>query len=309
MGTMTGHNYISLFWGDDDAQHERGLERDELRIFNQGMKEVLEATVPVNPDGPVQEIDQEELPADEGPRFEVQGDKTLSTLTALLEGPKPSQQPIMEARWDEDSIRKELADEFDIEEEDMEVDIDIEEEKDFGIDYWRVEAEGNEYMVFADTDDAITFAQGQLEQQLDDEPELFDHNFLRDHIFMTNTDRRLAANDMVDSYVDDIDDDRAVDEADMQDEYDEAEEAEDWNRMEKIVEEAREKLREEMYDDHYERMGDPIQYFVHDEGIYSVQRRRQYVLTVPLTSLPVMTAMRTKRKKDWRITGRTNGKI
>jgi hypothetical protein len=156
MGTMTGRNYISLFWGDDDAQHERGLERDELRIFNQGMKEVLEATVPVNPDGPVQEIDQEELPADEGPRFEVQGDKTLSTLTALLEGPKPSQQPIMEARWDEDSIRKELADEFDIEEEDMEVDIDIEEEKDFGIDYWRVEAEGNEYMVFADTDDAIT---------------------------------------------------------------------------------------------------------------------------------------------------------
>lgn len=43
MADMTGHNYVSLYWGDNDAQPERGLRRKEQAEFVKALRSSLDA--------------------------------------------------------------------------------------------------------------------------------------------------------------------------------------------------------------------------------------------------------------------------
>jgi antirestriction protein len=90
------------------------------------------------------------------------------------------------------------------------------------------------------------------------------------YIYISETDRRLLAGEMADSYVEDIRDEdggrRVIEEANLDlDEYDEA----DSDRQEEMVDEATEIVREEYYDTWYEGLDDPYYFLVDEQGMYS----------------------------------------
>jgi antirestriction protein len=90
------------------------------------------------------------------------------------------------------------------------------------------------------------------------------------YVDITDTDRRLLAGEMADSFVDDIRDEdggnRVIEEAGLDlDEYEEA----DSERQEEMLDEAVEIVREEYYDTWYEGLSDPYEFLVEEQGMYS----------------------------------------
>jgi antirestriction protein len=90
------------------------------------------------------------------------------------------------------------------------------------------------------------------------------------YVYITDTDRRLLAGEMADSYVDDIRDEdggnRVIEEAGMDvSEYEEA----DSDRQEEMLDEAVEIVRDEYYDNWYEGLSDPYYFLVEEQGMYS----------------------------------------
>jgi hypothetical protein len=148
----------------------------------------------------------------------------------------------------------------------------------------------SEWIVFETQDEAEKYAIERVEEDLENEPELFNQDFLQQHLFITETDRRIIANEEADSYTETLDDDRAIEEADMEDEKDELEEAvaemekdEDEDNSAKIENklkelqkkldnlgaDAKEKIQGQMSERIYKDLEDPIQYFIKDTRMYS----------------------------------------
>lgn len=125
------------------------------------------------------------------------------------------------------------------------------------------------------------------------------------YLYVSDTDRRLVAQEQADFYVDDIDDDRVLDEADMKSEADEYSEKESeieslkeemddldpdddaeeiakkqdeldtledelakMDTYDEVVDKAREELKERIYDEWYEGLDDPYYFLVEQQGIY-----------------------------------------
>lgn len=145
--------------------------------------------------------------------------------------------------------------------------------------------------------DAEDFAYETV-QELGLESFSYPHNY----VFVTDTDRRLIAQEEANNYADEVlNDDEAIKEADMDsdksdledkisdleseiDELNEAEEPDEdeisskESEKEKLEEEiegmadkAREKVREDKYDEIHDALDDPYQYFVEDSGMYSAE--------------------------------------
>lgn len=175
---------------------------------------------------------------------------------------------ILTARGDADDFVKEFG--KDAPEILEELGFELEDIVDFADtrNYYMLDFGRQEYMGFDDIADAERYAEEYVKDMLEDEPEIFSPNWLENHIYMSDTDRRVFAGEEASNYAYDIEEDRAVEEADMQSEYDEAEEEEDYDRMEEIVQDAREKVEEDYYERTYDELADPVQYFVHDHGFY-----------------------------------------
>lgn len=159
-------------------------------------------------------------------------------------------------------------------------------ETSFGYGY-SVEIGNQEYYVFANHDDAENEAQAYVKDMLKSEPELFNQEFIRRYITMSDTDRRLYAQDDADSYVGDIrednDGERLIEEAsevdskieeeweDLQEKYnnEEIDQDEYDDSKEKLLDKAEEALSESIYERVYESLEDPYEYFVEEQGIYS----------------------------------------
>ena len=88
-------------------------------------------------------------------------------------------------------------------------------------------------------------------------------------IYMTDTDRRIVAGEEADYFVHNLDEEEAIDDYGDRDAYDEAEEEEDFDKMESLVDEAKEEARERVYDDNYDGLKDPVNYFVDELGTYT----------------------------------------
>lgn len=154
----------------------------------------------------------------------------------------------------------------------------------------------SEWMLFEDYDDAEREAIAYVKDMLEDDPGMFNQSFIEQYLSVTDTDARLIGNDMADSYVDDLDEDRVLDEANMDDawqeledekdeiEYGDARDAEDADdaaldrrvkeiekEQETIVDEARDALREEI-SDRYEKMvkRDPAEFIEEVYGYRSI---------------------------------------
>jgi antirestriction protein len=86
---------------------------------------------------------------------------------------------------------------------------------------------------------------------------------------ISETDRRLLAQEMADNYVDDIRSEdegrRLIEEGEL--DLDEFEEA-DYDRKEEMLDEARENVYNEYYDNWYEGLDDPYTFLVEEQGLY-----------------------------------------
>jgi antirestriction protein len=90
------------------------------------------------------------------------------------------------------------------------------------------------------------------------------------YVYITDTDRRLLAGEMADSYVNDIRDEdggnRVIEEAGMDVlEYQEA----DTETQEEMLDKAVEIVRDEYYDNWYDGLSDPYYFLVDEQGMYS----------------------------------------
>ena len=90
------------------------------------------------------------------------------------------------------------------------------------------------------------------------------------YVYITETDRRLLAQEQADTYVDDIKyedgGNRLIEEAGLDvEEYEEA----DSDRQEEMLDEAREIVYDEYYDNWYEGLSDPYYFLVEEQGMYS----------------------------------------
>jgi antirestriction protein len=92
------------------------------------------------------------------------------------------------------------------------------------------------------------------------------------YLDISETDRRLLSQDMADSYVDDIRDEdggnRLIQEAGLDvEEYEEA----DSSKQEEMLDEAREIVYNEYYDNWYDGLSDPYYFLVEEQGMYSAE--------------------------------------
>lgn len=140
---------------------------------------------------------------------------------------------------------------------------EIEESLDFDGDVGTFKADGITYKLISDEETAEQMAEEELKDFIDSEgPEMFSDNFVRDYFYVTDTDKRLIANDDADYYVEDLSVERLLEEAEMEDEYEIANEAGDAEKMALIEKEAKEKVHDNKYKDTYEYLKtDPLNYF------------------------------------------------
>jgi hypothetical protein len=128
-----------------------------------------------------------------------------------------------------------------------------------------------EWIVFANEEAAEIAAIDQVKDDLDARPEDFNESFITQFLTIGDTDRRIIAGEEADARMEGMDEREILELTGNEQDYDEAEEVDNVAEMERILDDAKEQLQEKYYDDIYERLEDPIQYFVKELGAYSVQ--------------------------------------
>lgn len=84
------------------------------------------------------------------------------------------------------------------------------------------------------------------------------------YIFMSDTDRRIIADEEASNYVDNLSDRDALEQAQMEDEHEAAADED----KDDIVEKAKDKIRDTEYERVYQALEDPYEYFVEETGAY-----------------------------------------
>ncbi len=120
-----------------------------------------------------------------------------------------------------------------------------------------VTIDGTEYNLIADEDEAERIALDLVKQDLDEQPEMFSQDWLSSHIEISETDKRVMASEEEDHIREQVEEEAKHKRFD----FDTDEEREEW------IEDEVDKLRNEFE----KSLDDSIQYFVHDQGIYSVE--------------------------------------
>jgi antirestriction protein len=110
------------------------------------------------------------------------------------------------------------------------------------------------------------------EQLVDDSGGIQNFNDFQYYLEVSDTDRRLLSQDMADGYVDDIRDEdggnRLIEEAGLDvDEYEEA----DSERQDEMLDEAREIVYDEYYNNYFEGLSDPYYFLVEEQGLYDAE--------------------------------------
>lgn len=146
----------------------------------------------------------------------------------------------------------------------------------------KFEADGTEYNIIENEDEADRIAIEQTKESIENEPELFNKDALGEHITIDETTRRQIALDDVDSRRSDFEYDiqkgkykDVFDSVDKyKDEYEALQERLDNDEdvegeIEALAKKAIDEWGDEKVDEIEEALKDPVQYFVHDQGIYT----------------------------------------
>lgn len=125
---------------------------------------------------------------------------------------------------------------------------------------------GEEWLIFNSFDEAESACIDYVEDQLRTEPTLFDKDWLSNHLYVTETDKRVIANDEADAYVDGLSDEEVATEANMLDEYDDAVEADDQDEIDSIVEDAKDIVMENYADKTEYELGNDLLTWLEERG-------------------------------------------
>lgn len=128
-------------------------------------------------------------------------------------------------------------------------------------------ADGEEYNWIEDEKEAERIALEIVKDDLESDPSIFNQEWLKGFIYVQGADTMAQeeADDLVDNV---MSDEEILKEAGVEDEY---EEEEDDDKKQEILDNAREELRNQFATKIERDMEDPIQYFVHDQGIYRIE--------------------------------------
>ena len=150
------------------------------------------------------------------------------------------------------------------------------------------------WVVFENDDLAEAAAIERVTEDLHNEPEIFNQDWLQNYISMSDTDKHMIAVDEAEARLDGESDEDLVEQANLSDKYEELQDQID--RLEnqeadldvvqhdsnegaitrlqqkqlELVEQAKEAISESIYGEILSQLDDPIQYFVHDMGIYTI---------------------------------------
>ena len=160
--------------------------------------------------------------------------------------------------FDEEGVKAQMALALGVDADDVEV-------KDGYVDgAFEVEAAGNEYTVMADEDAAEAEALRRVKEDLENEPEMFIPSFIQQYLTIGDTDRRIIAGEESDNRYEDMRDNE------VEKEYErEIGDAPQDSEGEPDYEAMKEALKERAYDEIYEALKDPVQYFCKDQGTYT----------------------------------------
>lgn len=154
-------------------------------------------------------------------------------------------------------------------------DLDVERAKTSaisGFDGVEVSFGRNEYLVFKNQDEAERYAIQRVTSDLDDDPTIFNQDWLQNHLTVTPTDIRVISADMADSQVSDLSDEDALDQAGLRDEWRELEDKKDQledqaeikkieEQQDDLVDSARDTVTGKIIDDITDRLKkDPLDY-------------------------------------------------
>lgn len=125
------------------------------------------------------------------------------------------------------------------------------------------EADGIEYKLIEDEDTAIQMAEEDLKNLVDEEgPEMLSPDFAKEYYYVTEVDQRLIAVDEADAYIEGMDEEDIVGEADYGDQYEKAKEAGDAELMARLVSTAKDHILDDYTKNVKEQLKkDPVSYF------------------------------------------------
>jgi hypothetical protein len=138
------------------------------------------------------------------------------------------------------------------------------------IGYEVVSSEGD-FLIFKEFEDAKHYAVDRVEEDLESMPESFNQNFLADHLYITDTDARIIAGEEAES-------DRERWDEDTTEELRSQLKSQDYSKYVTLAEKMdREQLIEEIISNESDRIEgeiseSPIQYFVRDNGYYTMEQ-------------------------------------
>lgn len=168
----------------------------------------------------------------------------------------------------------------------------------FGADVMFVQADSKqEFGIAKDEDAAIEMAESQVRDDLEEMPENFNQDWLQGFVYVSDTDKRLMASEAADNELTNLDDEDILDRAgddfearwnELQDLKESAEEAQKQtedttyaselgqkivdfeSKQAEIVEEAKEKLHDEIYNEWYNGLDeDPVHFLSDEQGYFS----------------------------------------
>jgi len=153
--------------------------------------------------------------------------------------------------WDEETVKKELIRHFGNE---------YIEEIENSFEYNNIlgnggnfKKDGEEYIFIESEEIAEGKAIDQVKEDLGDSPEMFTQTWLQDFLYISDTDKRIMCNDEEDYIREQVRDEK----------LDEEESPEKEEEIEKVV--------ETRLDEYRTSLENPIEYFVNEQGIYSVE--------------------------------------
>jgi len=218
--------------------------------------------------------------------------ESISSKTSIKEGFNP--------KW-EDEAKEALEDKLDVE---VKRSSDSWVEDYDGITFESTSGRGSngesEWIVFKNYDDAERYAIARVRQDLEVEPEIFTPSWLENYIYISKTDIRIMAGEEADYYIGDMSDNEVLKEIGNDNDYEKIkdkielatdnrdglnEDDEDYKKeylkadrevkdleqdLEDLVSESRDTLISDRYDELVKAYEDPIQYFVEEQGTYSV---------------------------------------
>lgn len=127
--------------------------------------------------------------------------------------------------------------------------------------------DGGTYGILESEDAAEDIALDSVKDQLNNEPELFNQDWLRNHLYITDTDKRIFSNEDADSHIESMSDDEILNYVDKKEEY---ENEEDEKKKDAILDAAKEEAVEKHSEYVYRRLKkDPVGYFVTETGMYT----------------------------------------